>query len=122
MSFFDTEPISVAFSEFWSLSSLITLINLEVLLVTIFYVPFEGWGVSGMSLSKLSSLFNNSLLLSPTPSMRDLFFLSSLIFCLALSLILKGLSKGFSMGIFVGDSSKYFCLGIILFFIDSPQT
>ncbi|KAL5180741.1 hypothetical protein HKD37_01G001812 [Glycine soja] len=51
------------------------------------------WGVSGMTLNKLSSLFNNSLLLSPTPSSRDLFSLSSLIFCLALSLILKGSNK-----------------------------
>ena len=100
MSLSDTEPISVAFSEFGSLSSLRTLINLEVLLVTIFDVPSEGWGVLGMTLSKLSSLFNNSLLLSPTPSIRDLFFLSSLIFCLALSLILNGLNKGFFMGIF----------------------
>ena len=74
-------------------------------LVLIFYVSFEGWGVSRMTLSKLSILFNNSLLLSPTPFVRILFFLSSLIFCFASSLALKGLNKGFSVGTSDKDSS-----------------
>ena len=120
--FSDTDPISIAFSEFWLLSSLITLIYLEVLLVTILDVFSEVWGVSGMILSKLPILFSNSLWLSPTPSIKDLVFLSSLIFRLALSLTLKGLNIGFSMGMLDEASSTDFYLGTTLALMVSLKT
>ena len=74
-----------------------------------------------MTLSKLPILFSNSLWLSPTPSIKDLVFLSSLIFRLAFSLTLKGLNKGFSMGILGEASSINFCLGTTLVFMVSPK-
>ena len=75
-----------------------------------------------MTLSKLPILFNNSLWLSPTPSIKDFVFLSSLIFLLALSLTLKGLNNGFSMGILGEASSTDFCLGTTLVLMVSPKT
>jgi len=75
-----------------------------------------------MTLSKLSSLFDNSLLLSPTPSVSALCLLNSLIFCFSFLLTLKGLNKGFSIRIFDGDSSGVFCLGIAFVLMDSPKT
>ena len=64
-----------------------------------------------MTICKLSILLNNSLLLSPTPSVNDLCLLSSLIFYFSFSLTLDGLNKGYFILMFDVDPSWVLCLG-----------
>ena len=123
ISFSDTKPSLDACYEVLSLSMSMTLISLEVCLVLILDDSFDGWGVSGVVLSKLLILLNNSLLLSPISSLGDFCFLSSLNFCLAFLLTLKGLNKGFSIGTWKVVAS--WSLGLVKTFylrIDSPNT